>query len=330
MKSQIKGLSPWAFAAALLLTLFIPLADSEERRAKAGAPNNAVQVRMRNIVYHFADDITVHIRSLHGEIVPTGNNPFPIFDDKNSFILKIAGGVIAITPASMANVINAHIGKSAESPIKDISIRIENSQLKVRGKLRSTGVPFELDGTVSATAAGKIRLHANNIRAFKLPVRRLMDLFGVEVASLMKRGKLPGIQAEGDDLILSPEQLLPPPRMQSKVSEVHLEANNIVQTFGTLDKQDKDRDNENYMHYEGNRLKFGKLTMNDTDLTLLDLDASDPFDFYLAHYKEQLVAGYTKTTPSFGLRVYMVDFNKLGQSKSPRTAAKPGTSTTVR
>jgi hypothetical protein len=271
----------------------------------------------------------VHIRSLHGEIVPTGNNPFPIFDDKNSFLLKIAGGTIAITPESMTNVINAHIRKSAASPIKDVSIRIENDELKVRGKLRSTGVPFEVDGTVSATPTGKIRLHAKNIKALKLPVRGLMDLFGVEVASLMKKGRLPGIQADGDDLILSPEQLLPPPRMESKVTEVHLERNNIVQIFGTVDKQEKDQNNGNYMQYEGNRLKFGKLTMNDTDLTLLDLDPSDAFDFYLDHYKQQLVAGYTKTTPSFGLRVYMVDFNKLGRSKSPRTATKPGTSAAI-
>jgi hypothetical protein len=34
----------------------------------------------------------------------------------------------------------------------------------------------------------------------------------------------------------------------------------------------------------------------------------DPFDFYLDHYKQQLVAGYTKETPSFGLRVFMHDF----------------------
>jgi len=71
---------------------------------------------------------------------------------------------------------------------------------------------------------------------------------------------------------------------------------------------------QNYMRYEGNRLRFGKLTMSDTDLTLLDMDPNDPFDFYLEHYKDQLVAGYSKTTPTFGLRVYMRDFNKLGQN----------------
>ena len=234
MKSQAKRLSASPSLAAVLLVVWIPMLKSDEPPAAAGARNNAVQVRMRKIVYHFTDNISVHIRSLRGEIVPTGKNPFPLFDDKMSFILKIAGGAIAITPESMTNVINAHIQKSPDSPIRDVSVRIENNELKVPGKLRSTGVPFEVDGTVSATPAGNIRLHAKNIKAFKLPVRGLLDLFGVQVATLMKKGRLPGIQADGERTDLSPPQLLPPPRMESKVTEVHLEQNNIVQIFGTL------------------------------------------------------------------------------------------------
>jgi hypothetical protein len=53
--------------------------------------------------------------------------------------------------------------------------------------------------------------------------------------------------------------------------------------------------------------------MDDTDLRLIDMNQRDPFDFYLAHYREQLVAGYTKTTPTFGLRVFMPDYNKLAR-----------------
>jgi len=65
------------------------------------------------------------------------------------------------------------------------------------------------------------------------------------------------------------------------------------------------------MAYRGAQLRFGKLTMSDADLVLIDMDPQDPFDFFLEHYKEQLVAGYTKTTPDFGLRVFMRDFNKV-------------------
>ncbi len=57
----------------------------------------------------------------------------------------------------------------------------------------------------------------------------------------------------------------------------------------------------NYMAYNKNRLRFGKLVMNDADLVLIDMDPNDPLDFYLEHYKEQLSAGYTKITPGSGL-----------------------------
>jgi hypothetical protein len=40
----------------------------------------------------------------------------------------------------------------------------------------------------------------------------------------------------------------------------------------------------NYMEYRHGDLGFGKLTMKDPDLILIDLDPPDPFDFYLAHY----------------------------------------------
>ena len=56
--------------------------------------------------------------------------------------------------------------------------------------------------------------------------------------------------------------------------------------------------------------------MHDTDLVLIDLNSQDPFDFYLDRYKDQLVAGYTKTTPTFGLRSYFRDFSKLTRQES--------------
>ncbi|HZD94882.1 MAG TPA: hypothetical protein VE133_11550, partial [Candidatus Sulfotelmatobacter sp.] len=114
------------------------------------------------------------------------------------------------------------------------------------------------------------------------------------------------------DLILDPEEILPLPRISGRVTAIRLEANSIVQIFGDPQKHAWARvPAQNYMAYRGNRLQFGKLIMNDTDMVLVDPDPRDAFDFFLDHYKEQLVAGYTKTTPDFGLRVFMVDFNKL-------------------
>jgi hypothetical protein len=75
----------------------------------------------------------------------------------------------------------------------------------------------------------------------------------------------------------------------------------------------------NYMALQGNRLRFGKLTMDDSDIILSDMNPADPLDFFLDHYKEQLAAGYTKISTSFQIHAYMKDYEKLSQ---PKTSAK--------
>ena len=64
-------------------------------------------------------------------------------------------------------------------------------------------------------------------------------------------------------------------------------------------------------------MRFGKLTMTDTDMRLIDADPTDPFDFFPDHYSEHLVAGYSKTTASGGLLVYMPDYNKIAKALAP-------------
>jgi trans-aconitate methyltransferase len=58
--------------------------------------------------------------------------------------------------------------------------------------------------------------------------------------------------------------------------------------------------------------------MNDADLELIDSDPTDPFDFSIDHYKEQLVAGYSKMTPHGGLCVHMPDYSKIKQHSSSK------------
>jgi len=144
-----------------------------------------------------------------------------------------------------------------------------------------------------------------------VPVKGLMDIFGIDMGGLIKEGKVPGVQAQVDDLILDLEQILPLPHIEGKVVVVRMEGDNIVQIFSGPDaKPMKNIRGGNYMAYKKN-LRFGKLVTSDADLILIDMDLSDPLDFFLDHYKEQLSAGYTKTTMDSGLRVYIRDYNKL-------------------
>jgi hypothetical protein len=295
-----------------------------QEHASSQPDGGAVKVQMHNVLYHFADQIAVHLINVGGSLVPTSASHIPIFDDKNSFKLQITAAEMTMDPQSLANVLNTHVFAAKDAPLKDISITIENNRLKVKGKLHKKGdIAFETEGQLSPTEDGKIRLHAEKIKALHLPVKGLMDLFGIDIADLIKSGKVRGVRAEKDDLILDPGEILPPPKISGKITDIRLDGNNIVQIFGDPKKYPWIKaPAQNYMAYRGNKLQFGKLLMSDTDLVLIDPAPKDPFDFYLDRYKDQLVAGYSKTTPSFGLNVYMVDFNKLRKSSAPVKAAK--------
>jgi hypothetical protein len=311
-------------ALALSLACTVACIARAQESTHASQDNGAVQVQMHNVMYHFTNQVAVHLINVGGSLTPTKPGHVPVFDDKESFELRITAAEITMDPQSLANVLNTHVFSAKDAPLKDISVSIEKDHLKVKGKLHQKGdIGFETEGRLSATPDGKIRLHAEKIRALHLPVKGLMDLFGVDIADLIKNGKVRGVQVEKDDLILDPGEILPPPRISGKITDIHLEGNNIVQIFGDPKKYEWAKVTaQNYMAYRGNRLQFGKLLMTDTDMVIVDPDPRDPFDFYLDRYKDQLVAGYSKTTPTFGLRVYMVDFNKLKQKSQPAKPAK--------
>jgi hypothetical protein len=302
----------------LLALLCVPERSSAQETAAPEKSDHAVRAQMHNVKYRFSDTVSVQINSLNGSLVPVGDNEFPVFDDKNSFKIRIDAAEIAISPADLANLLNSYVFARPNSPLSGISVSTTaNGQLKVKGRLHDKGdIPFETQGVMIPTPDGRIRLHSEKVKALHVPVKGLMDAFGIDIARLIKSGKVPGVEAEENDLHLDLEQLLPPPHIDGKVTAVRVEKNSIIQTFsGTDGKPGAKMPNGNYMFYQGNRLRFGKLTMDDADITIYDMSPADPLDFYLDHYKEQMAAGYTKITTSFQLRVYMKDYDKLGAVK---------------
>jgi len=150
-----------------------------------------------------------------------------------------------------------------------------------------------------------------------------MGLFGIELANVVNTSKIAGIDTDKNDLLMDLGELLPPPHIRGKVSAVRLSGNALVTTFGDGGKTANSGGSKqagNYMQFEGNRVQFGKLMMEKTDLTLIDLDPGDPLDWNQDHYKEQLVEGYSKIKENFGLQTYVKDYAKLKRDSARATS----------
>lgn len=304
----------------LLLCGSIPRLVAAQEAAAPEKPDAAVRAQMHNVKYRFSDKVSVQINSLSGAFVPIGSNEFPVFDDKNSFKIRIDTAEIAISPQDLANLLNSYVFARPGSPLSGISVATTpDGHLKVKGRLHDKGdIPFETQGVLSPTPGGRLRLHSDKVKALHVPVKGLMDAFGIDIASLIKSGKVPGVESEENDLLLDLEKILPPPHIEGKVTAVRVEPSTIIQTFGGTDAKPAPKmASGNYMAFQGNRLRFGNLTMDDSDIILSDMNPADPLDFFLDHYKEQLAAGYTKISTSFQIHAYIKDYEKLSQPKTP-------------
>src|SRR5437899_13052401 len=105
----MKLLSAGSACARSIVTCVALLSAAAGQSRSAATQGAPVRVQMHNVLYHFTNDIAVHIQTVDGELVPIGGNEFPVFDDKNSFILRLASAEIAITAKSLANVLNKHV-----------------------------------------------------------------------------------------------------------------------------------------------------------------------------------------------------------------------------
>jgi hypothetical protein len=288
------------------------------------AAGGAVRVEMKNVHMHVSDGVVLMIHSLRGALLRTAKSRPPVFDDRESFVIRIDAGEIAMSTASLTALMNDHVFAYRKAPIKGLEITTDEGRLEQEGVLdKAIDIPFKVKAVLMPTPDGRIRVHAKSIKAAGLPVKGLMGLLGIEMDDMVKIQAGRGIVVEDNDFILDPQQMLPAPRIRGNVTSVRIEGDQVVQVFGTGTAPGRRllpyAQYRNYMYFRGGNLRFGKLTMADADLALIDQDAKDPFDFNLDRYNDQLVAGYSKNTRSHGLKTFMPDADDL----RARTARAP-------
>ena len=79
--------------------------------------------------------------------------------------------------ASLQNLMNRHVFAYEGSPLKDLTVQVEEGRLKLNGKLRKgVEVPFSTTASVSTTQDGRLRLHAESLKALGVPAKGLLEI----------------------------------------------------------------------------------------------------------------------------------------------------------
>lgn len=303
----------WTYAG-VHVTMLLAVALPAAARAQ-GAAGRMVQVQMRNVAFHVDSTIVLDIRYARGQLRRVSPDRLPYLDDKRSFVLELDTARIGVSPAALSGLLNRYTFAYPGSPLRKLTVTIEHGQIRQRGRMR--GISFDVLGDLSLTPEGELRLHPTDIKAVGIKVGGLMKFFGLSLQKLVDTERARGVRIEKDDFLLSPTGLLPPPAVAGHVGRVEVTDSEIVQVFRPPNGRAADPltlplpNATNYMFFRGGVLRFGKLTMDDTDLMIEDAEPADPFDFWLDRYNDQLVAGGSRNTRDHGLIVRMPDFAKV-------------------
>lgn len=285
-------------------------------------------IDMRNVDLHIDATHVMRIRALHGQVVPTALGGTAVLDDPASFSIRATSGVVALDGDAITTLLNEIAFNYPDAPIKELRVDIEDGQVVQRGVLhKGVDIPFQMWSVPALQPDGRIRLHPDKLRIFGVNGLTLMRALGLRLDKMMDLSKSRGASVSGNDILLNPLAIIPPPRVSGRLEAVRIEGGYLVQqfartaddtVFGTFVKPDSG--SKNFIYFRGGELRFGKLTMVDTDLLIHDADESDPFDLYFREYNRQLVAGRTKNLLNFGLRTWMVDYSDLADARRPVAA----------
>jgi hypothetical protein len=303
-----------------------PAATNSNQAAQVSDGSNErtpTRIYAHNLMLRKGPDFRIYVRWLSGEMRRTKKNVNPSFDEPESFVLEVQRGIIHANIGDISHYLNT--GAVAGSPLTNISFVGNGSQISLHGTIHKLHIPLPvgLDGTLSPASDGRIHLHVDRLSVLKLPVKGLLGGFHVSIADLMGKTSIPGIEASENDLYFDTQKLLPAPHIHGTLTLVHVMNPDIEVMYG--DAQDDAARTEqwhNFLALKGGTLDFGKLTMHNVDLIMIDASKDAWFDLDLVNYQAQLVNGYTRMTPEAGLEIFMPDLDELPPQHAPQSISK--------
>jgi hypothetical protein len=276
-------------------------------------PGGTTRFLGRNVVYRLDKHVAMTIDEMNADILLKDPSLPYVPANKNDYSIQVHYAKVTKDAASLAALMNTYVFNDEDSPLKDLKITFKDDRIVMAGKMKKgVWVGFEMEGTVAPSPDGKIVMTPKVIKSMGMRVDGLMSLIGIEMAKLMKMKEEKGLILSGNNIIMDPAKLYPPPTLLGRVTRVGV-ANGLL-TIEMNDGRAKPWP-EMPVNPKACMVMWGGDVLINTNLVLnakiIELDATPdtPMVFALDFYREQLEAGYVVSTKAGHMLTYLPDVN---------------------
>lgn len=309
---------------AALTALALSPGFAEDRAPPGHAASQTTRVWMRNITIYPFDDAPTTIDRLSGTLTPTRAGRIVNMDDVTSYSIEAGRAEVRVPPETLSVLLNRYVLPAAGTDIGQVTVRMDNGAIQLRGKLKKAGIAigFKATALASATAQGEIRLQVVRMRAAGFIPKSLLDALGLTMARVAQPENRRIFRIEKDTLYVPVASVFPPPKFSGRLKSVRITPRGLIAVLegaGATAAPPPQR-SRSFLIFRGGRVQFGKLTMTHADMTLLPRKPGPTLGFSATHYYRQLVAGYSVSKPDLGLVSYVADYRDLsrGHMASPQ------------
>lgn len=277
---------------------------------------------LKNLNFRLTDEIDLKVYHLIGEAIPKKPYALVNFDDVNQFVIDILEADVFLETRILEHIFNNIVFNYAGSPLKNLKMKFIQVDGQKERRLLLSGdmklvmwIGFEMTGKMTLDKDNVLFvIEAEKIKSLGNPMTKtLLDIVGLNLEKLLPVPSGRGITMKGNQIIVEPFTIFPPPQIGGYISEMELLENGIRLKFDNEFKVKfpdlPEPKVKNYLFLYQGDVKFGKLRMVDTRLQMIDLDPKDDFDFYLKKYFVPLVKGYSKIKSDASVVAYIPDFN---------------------
>ncbi len=149
-------------------------------------------------------------------------------DQVESKIVLIKTGDAFITNDSLSKLLT---GKLKDHNMEDIKVSNDKGKVKITGKAKKgITVPFTIEGPVSLTSNGQIRLEMTEEKVAHLP-KGFTQLLGIDPEKMAGDGKVKGVSMDKNSIQFDPDLLWGLP-VHGHVTKLTVQNNGLLLVFG--------------------------------------------------------------------------------------------------
>ncbi|KAB0642647.1 hypothetical protein [Burkholderia latens] len=275
---------------------------------------NGAMTFLRDVDFRIVGSLGFFIHQLSATLLPTQPGAPVVFDDPTSFEIDVHEGTVTLDNAKLTALFNTYIFGYRNAPLRKLAVSAGDGVIHLQGEMQRDGwVPFSLTGTLAIRDGTQLVFHPTGVRVSGINAQPVMRAANVKMADLLKI-ETPIARLAGDDLVMSVDKLMPPPRLKIRIAALRV-------TPAGLDLTLDDGSHAGFampanapqqaMYIRGGDVKFMRSMPMNADILIGPADPAkrdQNFVFDLYHYRDQVSAGYFNFDESGAMAIRMPSY----------------------